>query len=141
MFTLDERLESEFVLIGQTEVCEVLVKKNSEVPWVVLVPKVENVSEYYELHHGVQFILLDEINFFSKFMKNKFEADKINIAMFGNIVPQLHVHIVARFKTDRFWPGNIIGHELEEEHDKSEKIISGIKEVLASKDSFVVHQT
>ena len=82
---------------------------DSNYPWFILVPKRNNISEIYELSRAEQSILISEISFVSKVVKQNILPDKINIGALGNIVSQLHIHIVARFKADISWPDPIWG--------------------------------
>ena len=76
-------------------------------PWLVLVPRKANLREIYELSSEDTAELFSEIRFYSKLLKESFSAKKINVANLGNIVSQLHIHIVARFENDEAWPGPV----------------------------------
>jgi diadenosine tetraphosphate (Ap4A) HIT family hydrolase len=104
MFTLDPRLANDTICLGKLELCQVLLMNNKQYPWLILVPERENIKEIIDLDHNEQILLMDEIASVSNAIKNLYNPDKINIASLGNMVPQLHVHIIARFKTDAAWP-------------------------------------
>ena len=108
-FKIDPQLAGDNTLIGELLCSQVLLMNNKKVPWFVLVPKVGDVSEIYELEKNTQQLLLEDINTISFFIKKHFEVDKLNVAAIGNIVKQLHVHVVGRNKNDCAWPGVVWG--------------------------------
>lgn len=122
MFKLHPRLENDLIDLGELKLSKVLLHPNTENPWVVLVPKVENISEFHYLQKEDQLVLLDEINFFSKLLQTNFDADKLNVASLGNLVPQLHIHIIVRKKEDKAWPNALWGTQLDCESSSLEKI-------------------
>ena len=130
-FELDSRLANDTFVMGELLCCKVLLMKNKEVPWFVLVPKVPNVSELYELDAETQKLLLNEINLLSSFVKNNFKVDKLNVAAIGNIVNQLHVHVVGRHKNDHCWPDVVWGMSFNEVYSKKE--ISSLTNMLFEK--------
>lgn len=109
-FVLDPRLKEDCIQLGELELSLVLLMNNSLVPWFILVPKVEE-NEICLLTNQQQNILYREIDILSKFVRDSFETDKLNIAAIGNIVNQLHVHIVGRRKDDYCWPGVVWGEK------------------------------
>jgi diadenosine tetraphosphate (Ap4A) HIT family hydrolase len=111
MFTLDERLAADSFLIKDFALCQLRLINNANFPWVILVPKVSEVSEIMDLSDGQRLVLFNEVNLVGNLMKEVFAADKINIAALGNQVSQLHIHIIARFKGDKAWPQPIWGAE------------------------------
>lgn len=109
MFTLHPRLELDCIFLGQFELCSLLLMNDSRYPWFILVPEREDITEIYELSDEDQLLLLKESNFVSQILKHYFHADKINIAALGNVVPQLHVHHIARYTNDPAWPAPVWG--------------------------------
>ncbi len=109
MFRLDNRLENDTVKVSSLRLSLVLLMNNSDYPWLVLVPRKEGVREIYELGAQDRAILMDEITAASKVLEKLFKPDKINIGSLGNIVPQLHVHVVGRRQGDKAWPGPVWG--------------------------------
>lgn len=81
--------------------------ENSEYPWVILVPRCAGVVEISDLSEANQKILMDEISFVSLKLKDLYKCDKLNIANIGNMVSDLHIHIICRYKTDKFWPDTV----------------------------------
>lgn len=115
------------------QLCEIFVEDNSLYPWVVLVPKRENVKEMIDLNKNDQYLLMDEIEFVSKAMQKAFSPDKLNIAAFGNIVPQLHIHIIARYKSDNSWPSSVFNKDsLKYSDENKRRIVNVIKQFLIS---------
>ncbi len=103
-FALDSRLADSCFFIADVDLCRVLLKNDKTWPWLVLVPRRDNIREIYDLAADDQMQLTREISRTAQTLKTLYNADKINIAAYGNMVPQLHIHVFARFKTDRAWP-------------------------------------
>jgi len=91
-------------LITELKLCSVRLIDNKKFPWIILVPKRLNVTDITELKTKDQSLLMREIVFCSKIMKKVFKTKKLNVEKIGNIVPQLHIHIIARKKNDSSWP-------------------------------------
>ncbi len=82
---------------------------DNQFPWLILVPERTNISEIYQLSSTDQQQLISESSYIAKKLASLYEADKMNIAALGNIVPQLHIHHVVRYETDKAWPTPIWG--------------------------------
>lgn len=108
-FILHPQLAADTLLVGEFPLCQVLLANDGNFPWLILVPKINHISEFHDLTAEQQGQFLIESNAVSKLLKDELNADKINIAALGNMVPQLHIHHVARFKTDACWPKPIWG--------------------------------
>lgn len=109
MYELHPQLKQDTIRIGEFELCEVLLMNDMRYPWLILVPKRENKAEIYQLTEQEQQRLLIESSFVSKAMSGLFSAAKMNIAALGNMVEQLHIHHIARYKTDATWPKPVWG--------------------------------
>ena len=109
-FTLDDRLANDSVSVTITGLCDVRLSKDRRWPWLVLVPRRPGISEIFELTPLDQVLLTFETNKVAAALKTVTGATKINIGALGNIVRQLHVHVIARFEGDANWPGPIWGH-------------------------------
>ena len=107
-FDLDPRLAADCHRLGELGDAELLLMDNAHFPWLILVPH-SSQSELYELDFGQQEALLTSINVLSDFIKQQFSSDKLNIATIGNIVSQLHIHIIGRRHDDPCWPGVVWG--------------------------------
>lgn len=108
-FEIDEGLLTDSYFICDLALSQLYLKNDKENPWFVLVPRKSFVVELMELSGEEQNHLMEEITVVSEFMKLYFQPYKINIGSLGNIVRQLHIHIIARFKEDRAWPNPIWG--------------------------------
>ncbi len=109
-FILDSRLASDCHQLGRVDNSLLLLMDNSLVPWLILVPMLD-VTEFHELEHDVQLQLLEQINLLSAYLKHEFALDKINVAAIGNIVRQMHIHVVGRSEQDFCWPNVVWGAE------------------------------
>lgn len=109
MFELHPRLAQDSVVIGEFELSLLLLSKDANFPWCILVPKVEDVYEIHHLSEEEQLQLIRESCRLSEVMTSVFDADKMNVAALGNVVRQLHVHHIARFTDDAAWPQPIWG--------------------------------
>jgi diadenosine tetraphosphate (Ap4A) HIT family hydrolase len=118
-FPLDERLAQDCYLLADLKLCRLLLMNNALLPWFILVPAVE-VVELHELSTAQQHQLLEEINLISRFVQQHFTADKLNVAAIGNIVRQMHIHIVARKRNDICWPGVVWGSKQREAYAQAQ---------------------
>jgi len=107
-FTLHPQLHKDCYTLGALNDCTVLLHKNALVPWFILVPHTHK-NEIFKLQTSQQTQLQNTINLLALFVETNFSTDKLNIATIGNIVPQLHVHIIGRFKNDFCWPNPVWG--------------------------------
>ena len=90
--------------ISDLKLCEIRMVNNSKFPWIILIPKRKKITDISELNKKDRSLLMDEIVYCSNLMKKIFKTSKLNVEKIGNIVPQLHIHIIARKKTDITWP-------------------------------------
>ncbi len=109
MFELDYRLEGDCVDIGSLPLCKILLMKDANYPWLILVPKRNDISEIFELDGDDQEQLIWESSFVAKRLMDTFHGDKMNIAALGNVVSQLHIHHVMRKRSDAAWPDPVWG--------------------------------
>ena len=108
-FQLHPQLEQDTVSIGRFALCRVLLMNESRYPWVILVPERPDVREIYALPESDQLQLMRESSALAGHLDRIFAADKINIAAIGNVVQQLHLHHVVRFRHDAAWPAPVWG--------------------------------
>jgi len=111
LFKLDDRLKLDCDFVADLEFSQLLLMNNANFPWLILVPRKNDISEITDLELQEQILLLKEINLVSQIMKSIFIPEKINIAALGNIVKQLHIHIIARYKNDIAWPKPVFGED------------------------------
>jgi len=131
MFKLHTKLKNDLIPLGELSISLVFLLPDSDNPWLVIVPKVENIKEWHHLGLKAQYQLLDDINKLSAIMERHFNPDKINIGSLGNMVPQLHIHIIARFKGDKAWPGALWGSDPGQDQEKLKSWESLFKKELS----------
>ena len=90
--------------ITDLQLCSIRLHDNSKFPWIILIPKRNKITDMSDLNSKDQILLIKEIIFVSKIMKKLFKTSKLNVEKIGNMVPQLHIHIIARSKKDSSWP-------------------------------------
>ena len=102
--TVSKNFLKDSYFIKNLNLCSVRLINNSKFPWIILIPNRRNITDITELNLKDQVLLMKEIVFCSKLMKKIFKTKKLNVEKIGNIVPQLHIHIIARSKKDSTWP-------------------------------------
>lgn len=108
-FQLNAVLARDTCEITRLTLCRVLLMNDKNYPWVILVPERADLAEIHDLVVEDQQLLMAEMSRVSTALKQLYQPDKINIGALGNIVSQLHVHIIARFESDAAWPGPVWG--------------------------------
>ncbi len=108
-FALHPQLAADCLLVGDLPLCRVLMMNESRYPWFILVPRRAGISEIHQLDATERAQLWAESDRFSHLLVELFSPDKLNIAALGNVVPQLHIHHIARFKSDAAWPAPVWG--------------------------------
>lgn len=109
MIKLHPQLEKDCFILGKFKLCSLLLLNDANYPWFILLPNREDITEIHQLSKTDQQQLMTESMFFSHCLEQVFRPDKLNIAALGNVVPQLHIHHIARFKTDACWPAPVWG--------------------------------
>ncbi len=108
-FILHPQLEKDSVLVTELVLCSVRLINDANYPWLILVPRIANISDIIDLNAAQQQMLWQESALVSRVLKYLFTPDKLNIAALGNMVPQLHLHHIARYQNDVSWPKPIWG--------------------------------
>ena len=103
-FKIDKKFLKSSHHIIELKLCSIRLHDNSKFPWVILIPKRNKITDMSELNSKDQIVLMKEIIYVSKKMKKLFKTSKLNVEKIGNIVSQLHIHIIARSKKDSSWP-------------------------------------
>lgn len=138
-FELHPQLAKDTDVIGHFPLCVALLHKDSAVPWVILVPKKANLKELHHLpmHEQQQFLL--ESQAINQALEALFQPDKLNLGALGNMVPQLHIHHIARFKGDIAWPGPVWGNTQGETRSEAEQdtMLNKLRSVLSLSTLFV----
>ena len=104
MFKLNNKFLKSSHHLLDLKLCTLRLHDNSKFPWIMLIPKRKNINDITDLNSKDQMLLMKEIVFSSKVIKKLFKTSKLNVEKVGNIVPQLHIHIIARYKKDISWP-------------------------------------
>lgn len=110
-FVLHERLAADTVALDDWPLCRVLLMNDASYPWLILVPRRPDLKEIHDLDQPARAQLTEEICRASRALQSRFKPDKINVGALGNLVPQLHLHVIARFTTDPAWPGPVWGKQ------------------------------
>ena len=108
-FVLHPRLAGDTFEIGRLDLSRVLLMNDARYPWLILVPERGGLVELIDLNASEHHKMADEIRTVSIAMRELFRPDKLNVAALGNMVPQLHVHVIARFRSDDAWPRPVWG--------------------------------
>ncbi len=108
-FQLHPRLEQDCIAIGRFELCRLLMMNDSQYPWFVLVPERADLKEIYQLSKTERELLTEESSYLAENLAILYQADKMNIAAIGNMVPQLHIHHIVRYQIDKAWPAPVWG--------------------------------
>ena len=109
MFELHPVLEKDTLELGHFALCRLLLMNDANYPWFILVPQRDDIGEIYQLDEQDQQRLLQESSLLAAALAQGFAADKLNIAALGNVVPQLHLHHIVRYRHDPAWPAPVWG--------------------------------
>lgn len=110
MFDLDLRLQKDTYVLGDFPLCRLLLSRDANYPWFILVPRRADVSELFQLDDSDQQQLWKETTALAEALKDSFAADKMNVATLGNVVAQLHMHVIVRRRNDPAWPAPVWGN-------------------------------
>jgi diadenosine tetraphosphate (Ap4A) HIT family hydrolase len=110
-FQLHERLAADTIALGRFPLCRLLLMNDASYPWFILVPQRVDAREIYQLPVADQTQLLVESSHLSACIAEHFNADKLNVAALGNMVPQLHIHHIVRYRSDPAWPAPVWGYK------------------------------
>jgi diadenosine tetraphosphate (Ap4A) HIT family hydrolase len=135
VFELSTVLSKDCYFIGDLPLCSVLLMDDSQYPWLILVPRVAEVTEIMDLSDAQRQQLWLESHQISTAMTQVFAPDKLNIAAIGNMVPQLHLHHVARYRNDVSWPKPVWGQlaPIPYSNDKVTKLITTLQQQIFNK--------
>ncbi len=135
-FQLDPQLHNDTVVIGHFKLCVVLLARDANYPWCILVPQRSGAHEIHHLAEEDRQQLMRESCHLAEVMADLFVPDKMNVGALGNVVRQLHVHHVARFKTDMAWPGPVWGAHPAKIYDEAElqERVSRLQSALSGDD-------
>ena len=140
-FQLHPQLANDCHYLGDFPLTALLLSKDANYPWYILVPRQTNISEAFQLSEDDQQQLNKESLLLSKTLDKLYSADKMNIAALGNMVPQLHLHHIVRYKTDIAWPNPVWGYSEAQAYNEpalAERIANTLKAL--SNCDFIAHQ-
>lgn len=131
-FVLHPQLEKDTFFIGSLDLSNILLMNDSRYPWIILVPRINDVCDITDLSAEYRAEFTEEINRVARLMKQAYQPERMNIAMLGNIVSQLHCHIIARFKEDFAWAKPVwgIGDAIPYTKEQQEKIVPLLQKLL-----------
>jgi diadenosine tetraphosphate (Ap4A) HIT family hydrolase len=119
-FELDPRLAADSLAVGDLTLCQLRLMDDRRFPWLLLVPRRPGLRELFELPAFDQAQLLIELNHAARALQAWVQPHKLNLGALGNIVPQLHLHLIARFENDPAWPGPVWGSGARQPYDEAE---------------------
>lgn len=132
MFQLHPRLEADTRPVARLDLCRVLLMNDRRFPWLIMVPERPDIREIHRLSATDRATLIEEIARVALAMETLYKAEKMNVAALGNQVPQLHVHVIARFSTDPAWPAPVFGKGTAEPYaePRMAETIAAVKKAL-----------
>ena len=133
-FSLDHRLERDTLFIARQNGCQIRLMDDARYRWLVLVPELSGIRDWHDLPDETEQDMLSLTKSISYLLKTYENADKINVASLGNMVPQFHLHLIARHKGDAAWPGPVWGIGTAEpfNDEQAKALISVLQELIAS---------
>jgi diadenosine tetraphosphate (Ap4A) HIT family hydrolase len=120
-FSLHPRLSADTVFVADWALSRVLLMNDARYPWLILVPRCDGATELFDLKQTDRAMLVEEVSRAARNLKEISGAAKINVGALGNLVPQLHVHVVARVLDDAAWPGPVWGHGMAVPYDPARR--------------------
>lgn len=130
VFQLDRQLANDCVVVTDLELCRVLLMNDKRYPWLVLVPRVHGLVELSDLDRAGQHRLLDEIDLADTALRQLGSFDKLNIASLGNVVAQLHFHVIARRIGDDAWPAPVWGRGIAQPYEDATRMVAQLRREL-----------
>jgi len=121
-FQLHERLQQDCIFVGRFNLCQLLMMNDSQFPWFILVPERFDIKEIYQLNSVDRLLLSEESCLLAENMADLFNADKMNMAAIGNMVPQLHIHHIVRYQTDKAWPAPVWGKFVAQPYTEQQRV-------------------
>ena len=134
MFSLDPRLQQDTLTVGDFPLCRLLLMNDAQYPWFILVPRRAAVSELFDLDASDQLALWRETTVLAAALKDSFAADKMNVATLGNMVSQLHMHVIVRTREDAAWPAPVWGKLPAQPYSEAQlaKVLARLRRLLAN---------
>jgi diadenosine tetraphosphate (Ap4A) HIT family hydrolase len=132
-FLLDPRLAADTHPIGELSLSSLLLMDDARFPWLILVPRIAGARELLDLDEADRHSLMGELTHVGRVLEAQLAPDKLNIAALGNVVPQLHVHLIVRYTNDAAWPQPVWGQgeRIRYEDDARTQRIARLRQALA----------
>ena len=137
---LHPQLQQDCTVAAQLPLCQLLLMRDANYPWFILVPERENIIEIYQLSPEDQQQLMRESSYLAESLMQAFDADKINIAALGNVVPQLHIHHIVRYRHDPAWPSPVWGKLPPKPYSDQQvtNVVDRLKRVFVSEVTYLI---
>jgi diadenosine tetraphosphate (Ap4A) HIT family hydrolase len=137
---LHPQLQKDCAVVGRLSLSHLLLMKDANYPWFILVPDRKNITEIYQLSPEDQQLLIRESSVLAKSLAKAFDADKINLAALGNVVAQLHVHHIVRYRHDPAWPAPVWGKVPAKPYtdDQIAEVVGRLRKVMINGVTYVV---
>jgi diadenosine tetraphosphate (Ap4A) HIT family hydrolase len=137
---LQPQLQKDCAVVGRLSLSHLLLMKDANYPWFILVPDRKNITEIYQLSPEDQQLLIRESSVLAKSLAKAFDADKINLAALGNVVAQLHVHHIVRYRHDPAWPAPVWGKVPAKPYtdDQIAEVVGRLRKVMINGVTYVV---
>ncbi|TAH32697.1 MAG: HIT domain-containing protein [Alphaproteobacteria bacterium] len=129
---IHSQLRKDCLWVKELPCCEVLLMNNAHWPWLILVPREPNLIEIQDMESEMRHAVFDEVNWAGIVLQKLFKPKKINTAALGNIVSQLHIHVIARFESDPAWPKPVWGSPDKMEYDNPQEVIAKLQQGFES---------
>jgi len=139
MAEIHSQLKQDCILLGRLPLSHLLLMNDANYPWFILVPDRDEVTEIYQLSLDDQQQLLAESSLLGQVLMKHFEGDKLNIGALGNMVPQLHLHHIVRYRNDLAWPAPVWGKGVAEKYTQEtlNDLVMRLKLILQAEVTFV----
>jgi diadenosine tetraphosphate (Ap4A) HIT family hydrolase len=133
-FILNTRIEMDSFFVANLNLCQIRLMNNQYFTWFLLIPRLNSIINLTDLSFDNQYILMQELNQVAIIVQKLFNPTRLNIASLGNIVPQMHWHIIARYDTDKAWPNPVWGFQSPQyENSQENHIITLFQNALLNK--------
>ena len=131
-FALDPRLAADSIAVGDFTLSQLRLMDDARFPWLILVPRIAGARELIDLDEGDRASLLSEVTTVGRMLESLLAPDKLNVAALGNVVPQLHMHIIARYANDAAWPQPVWGRgeRVAYTHEARDALLARLREAL-----------
>ena len=133
-FIVDDNLAKDTIHLLELPLCRFLLMNDRRYPWLILVPRYNGLSEIHDLRDKDQSTLIFEVTAATRALEKLFQPEKINVAALGNLVSQLHIHVIARFEEDEAWPNLVwgIGKSKNYSRNEGKRLVNQLTTILSA---------